>query len=85
MNDPVREVEQQIELTRQALDHTLRELQVQLSPRYQVRRAWRATQALSMRTARQSSHWVRAHPLPLLAITVTLVGLLYLAVRRRRA
>jgi hypothetical protein len=85
MKRSVSQLEDQIELTRQALDRTLRALQLQLSPRYQLRRAWNATKEASVRTVHQSGLWARSHPLPVFAIAATLLGILYLSVRRRRS
>jgi hypothetical protein len=67
-SDPVGQLEHEIELTRQDLDQALRALQVQLSPRYQLQRAWKLA---------------RSHPLPLLGLAATLLGILYLTIRRR--
>jgi Protein of unknown function (DUF3618) len=85
VNRSVSQLEDQIELTRQALDRTLRALQLQLSPRYQLRRAWNATKEASVHTLHQSGLWARSHPLPVLVIAATLLGMVYLGVRRRRS
>jgi hypothetical protein len=79
------ELEHQSELTRRQLDRTLADLQLHLSPRYQLHRAWNATRDLSTRTLHRGERWAGAHPMALLSLGVTLLGVWYLMARWRKS
>jgi hypothetical protein len=74
----------QSELTRRRLDQTLQDLQLHLSARYQLHRAWNATRDLSTRTLHRGERWAGAHPVALLSLGVTLLGVWYLMARWRK-
>ena len=85
--DPVEELERQIEDTREALGRTLLALRVELSPRHQLGLAWNFAKGRTARGVRAGNRWVRAHRTPALLAAVGVAGGLYLlaAKLRRRA
>jgi hypothetical protein len=64
----IREMEQQIEVTRHELDETLRALQARLSPTRRLRSAWSATRDGGLGAVRSGVGWALAHPVSLFAL-----------------
>ena len=77
------ELEHQIELTRRALDRTLSDLQIRLSPRYQLQSAWDSTRMSAIRAYRRSARWAGCHPLLVLGMGATVSIGVYLLMRGR--
>ena len=81
---PIENIERQIDHTRTELDHTIRALQVELSPRHQVEVAWRSAKARTARSMRNSVDWAVANPVPFAIGAIGLVVAAYLMPDRRR-
>ena len=83
---PIEDIERQIDHTRTELDHTIRALQVELSPRHRVEVAWRSAKARAARSVRAGVDWAVANPVPFAIGAIVLVAAAYLLPdpRRRR-
>ena len=80
----IEELERQIEGTRQALDHTLQALRVELSPRHQLELAWQFAKDRTQRSVSAGARWASANPVPTVLAAVLLAGALYLGFTRLR-
>jgi hypothetical protein len=67
------DLEQQIDVTRRALDQTLHALQARLSPTRRLKAAWGATQAGGAGAVRTGFAWAISHPVSFFAIGAALV------------
>jgi hypothetical protein len=81
--NPVEEIERQIDHTRNELDHTIRALQVELSPRHRVEVAWRSAKARTARSLRNGVDWAVANPVPFAIGAIVLVVAAILVPDRR--
>ena len=68
------ELERQINNTRTALDHTLRALSFQLSPRHRAEVAWQSAKARTARSLRHGANWAAANPVPVVVGALVLVA-----------
>lgn len=83
MNQPaIEDLERQIEETRLALDRTLSSLGLELSPRYQLERAWYSAKDRTRSSLRTGARWAGAHPLSISLVTIAAAGGLYLGATR---
>jgi hypothetical protein len=67
------DLEQQIDVTRRALDQTLRALQARLSPTRRLKAGLGATQAAGAGAVRTGVAWAISHPVSVFAIGAGLV------------
>jgi hypothetical protein len=81
---PIEEIERQIDSTRAALDHTIRALRVELSPRHRAQVAWRSTKARTVRSIRDGADWAVANPVPIAVGAIVLVAAAFVMADRRR-
>jgi Protein of unknown function (DUF3618) len=84
---PIEDLERQIEETRRALDSTLHALQLELSPRHQLERAWHFAKDRTQRGLRNGARWATASPVTVALAAAAVAGTLYAAVmvvRRQR-
>ena len=81
---PIDEIERQIDNTRAALDHTIRALRFELSPRHQAAVAWQSAKARTASSLRHGANWAAANPvLVTVGALVLVAGALMMADRRR--
>lgn len=74
----IEDLERQIEATRLALDRTLSDLRVELTPRHQLGLAWHFAKDKTRRSLRAGTRWAGAHPVPVTLAAVAVAGGLYL-------
>jgi uncharacterized protein DUF3618 len=79
----IEDIERQIDNTRAALDHTIRALRVELSPRHQAHVAWRSAKARTVRSMRYSADWAVANPVPIAIGAIVLVAAAFVMADRR--
>jgi hypothetical protein len=71
---PIEEIERQIDVTRGAIDRTIRALQLELSPRHRAERAWRSAKVRTDRSMRAGVNWAVAHPVPIAIGAVAVIA-----------
>jgi hypothetical protein len=82
--NPIDEIERQIDNTRAALDHTIRALRFELSPRHQAEAAWRSAKARTARSLRYSANWAAANPVIVAVGALVLVATSFMMANQRR-
>jgi len=82
--NPIDEIERQIDNTRAALDHTIRALRFELSPRHQAAVAWQSAKARTARSLRQGANWAAANPVPVTVGALVLVAAALMMANPRR-
>jgi hypothetical protein len=79
----IEDIERQIDNTRAALDHTIRALRVELSPRHRAQVAWRSAKARTVRSMHYSADWAVANPVPIAIGAIVLVAAAFVMSDRR--
>jgi hypothetical protein len=78
-------IERQIDHTRGALDRTIRALQVELSPRHRVEKAWRSAKARTTRSLREGANWAVANRVPIgIGAVVLMAAAIVMAIQQRQ-
>ena len=81
---PIDEIERQIDNTRAALDHTIRALRFELSPRHQAEVAWRSAKDRTVRSLHYSARWAAANPVAIVVGAAVLVAAAVVMANQRR-
>lgn len=81
----IENIEREIDHTRRALDRTIRELQVELSPRHRIQVAWRSAKSRAARKVRYGADWAMANPVPVrIGAVVLAAAAIAMAIQRTR-